>query len=58
MVSPVVSAQEHDLRDDIAEMFAKYHFRIIPVVDDQDHILGVINHRDIVGATPRVTPGG
>jgi len=58
MVSPVVSAQEHDLRDDIAEMFAKYHFRIIPVVDDQDHILGVINHRDVVGATPRATPGG
>jgi len=58
MVSPVVSAQEHDLRDDIAEMFAKYHFRIIPVVDDQDHILGVINHRDVVGATPRATLGG
>jgi magnesium transporter len=58
MVSPVVSAQEHDLQDDIAEMFAKYHFRIIPVVDDQDQILGVINHRDIVGATPRATPGG
>jgi magnesium transporter len=58
MVSPVVSAQDHDLRDDIAEMFAKYHLRIIPVVDGQDHILGVINHRDIVGATLRVTPGG
>ncbi|MGD0652393.1 MAG: CBS domain-containing protein [Verrucomicrobiia bacterium] len=58
MVSPVVSAQEHDLQDDIAEMFAKYHFRIIPVVDDQDQILGVINHRDIVGAMPRATPGG
>ena len=54
MVFPVVTAQEGDLQDDIAEMFAKYHFRIIPVVDAQDHILGVVNHRDIVGATTGV----
>jgi magnesium transporter len=54
MVRPVVTAQADDVRDDIAEMFAKYHFRIIPVVDAQDHVLGVINHRDIVGATAGV----
>jgi CBS domain-containing protein len=54
MVFPVVTAQEGDLQDDIAVMFAKYHFRIIPVVDAQDHILGVVHHRDVVGATTGV----
>jgi len=48
MASPVVSAQQDDVRDDIAEMFAKYHFRMIPVVDAQDKLLGVIHYKDIM----------
>ena len=47
-ILPVVSAREDDSQEDLAEMFAKYHFRIIPVVDGKDHILGVVHHRDIV----------
>jgi CBS domain-containing protein len=57
MVFPVVTAQEGDLQDDLSEMFAKYHFRIIPVVDAHDHILGVVNHRDIAGMAVRVPTG-
>ena len=56
MVRPVVTAEADDVQDDIAEMFAKYHFRIIPVVDAQDHVLGVIHHRDIVGVVMRPAP--
>ena len=48
MVSPVVSAQQDDLRDDLAEVFAKYHYRMIPVVDAKDHLLGVIHYNDIM----------
>ena len=48
MVSPVVVAEENDIREDLAEMFAKYHYRMIPVVDGQDHILGVIHFNDIM----------
>ncbi len=48
MVSPVVSAQQDDLRDDLAELFAKYHFRMIPVVDARDRVLGVIHYHDIM----------
>lgn len=55
MASPVVSAEEDDLRDDLAEMFAKYHYRMVPVVDRQDRILGVIHYNDIMkGVTTRV----
>jgi magnesium transporter len=48
MSSPVVMAEADDVQDDLAEMFAKYHYRMIPVVDDQDRILGVIHYNDIM----------
>ena len=48
MVSPVVAAEEDDLREDIAEIFAKYHYRMIPVVDAKDRILGAIRFKDIM----------
>ena len=30
MASPVVAAEADDLKDDLAELFAKYHYRMIP----------------------------
>jgi len=48
MASPVVAAEEDDTRDDLAELFLKYHYRMIPVVDDKDRLLGIIHHNDIV----------
>ncbi|MGC2693111.1 MAG: CBS domain-containing protein [Desulfobaccales bacterium] len=48
MASPVVPAEESDLREDVAQIFAKYHFRMLPVVDSADHILGVIYYQDIM----------
>jgi magnesium transporter len=48
MVAPVVSAELDDTREDLAEMFAKYHFRMIPVVDAQDRLLGVVHYHDIM----------
>jgi len=32
----------------LGRLFTKYHFRMIPVVDIQDHILEVIQHKDIM----------
>ncbi len=48
MISPVVAAQESDLRDDLEKMFEKYGFGMIPVVDEQNHMLGVIRYNDIM----------
>ena len=48
MVEPVVTAEEDDVQDDLSELFAKYHYRMIPVVDSQDNILGVIRYNDIM----------
>ena len=32
----------------MVEMFTRYHYRMIPVVDSEDHILGVICYNDIM----------
>jgi len=48
MTSPAVGVEESDLREDVAQIFAKYHYRMLPVVDSLDHILGVIYYQDIV----------
>jgi Mg/Co/Ni transporter MgtE len=54
MVSPVVSAEEEDIQEDLVEMFTKYHYRMIPVVDAEDHLLGVVRFNDIMkGADTR-----
>jgi magnesium transporter len=48
MVAPVVSAEGNDTRDDLAELFAKYHYRMIPIVDAKDHVLGVVHYNDVM----------
>ena len=48
MAFPVVSAEEDNTIGDLKELFAKYHYRMIPVVDVHDHILGVIHYNDIM----------
>ncbi len=59
MVSPVVVAQDSSLWDEVADMFEKYHYQILPVVDAQDHILGVISDKDVVKTvTPQTMPAG
>jgi magnesium transporter len=48
MAAPVVSAEQEDTQEDLAQIFAKYHYRMIPVVDPQDRLLGVIRYKDIM----------
>jgi magnesium transporter len=49
VMSPsVVSADEDKTREDLEEMFAKYHYRMVPIVDRQDRLLGVVRYNDLV----------
>jgi magnesium transporter len=48
MAAPVVTASPDDMRDDLAELFARYHFRMLPIVDADDRIVGVVRYEDIV----------
>jgi CBS domain-containing protein/uncharacterized protein YrrD len=55
MASPVVSATEDDRKEDLAELFLRYQYRMIPIVDAEEHILGVVGYNDIMkGLEPRV----
>jgi CBS domain-containing protein/sporulation protein YlmC with PRC-barrel domain len=48
MTAPVVTAEADTPRDALAELFAKYHFRLLPVVDSHDHVLGVVRFGDVM----------
>jgi magnesium transporter len=48
MSYPVVAAEEDDTREDIAQIFTKYHYRMLPVVDAEDRLLGVVRFNDIM----------
>lgn len=48
MISPAVAAHASDLRDDLEKMFEKYGFGMLPVVDDEGSLLGVIRYNDIM----------
>ena len=51
MVSPVVAADAEDPQEEVVALFEKYHYRMIPVVDQADRILGVIRYNDIMSNT-------
>ncbi len=49
LMAPIVVSAEEEMTDtQIEEMFLKYHYRLIPVTDNQDHLIGVIRFNDII----------
>jgi CBS domain-containing protein/sporulation protein YlmC with PRC-barrel domain len=48
MISPVVTAPADALREDLIALFARYQFRMLPVVNARDHLLGIVRYRDIM----------
>jgi magnesium transporter len=50
MTSPAAAADEDLPREELEELLAKYHFRMLPVVDARDHLKGVVLYNDIMRA--------
>jgi magnesium transporter len=48
MSSSVVTAEKNETRGDLEEILAKYHYRMIPIVDERDHLLGIVRYNDLV----------
>jgi CBS domain-containing protein len=48
MISPIVPADPDALRGDLMKLFAKYQFRMLPVVDAHEHLLGVVRYKDLM----------
>ena len=48
MIETVVCAGPDDAREDLAELFARYHYRMLPIIDDQHRLMGVVYSKDVV----------
>ena len=48
MATPPVAADEHALKEQLVDLFAKYQFRMLPVIDANDRLVGVIDYNDIM----------
>ena len=55
MSTSVVAAEGDKAREDLEELFGKYRYRMLPVVDQEDHLLGVIRHNDLMQAADQST---
>lgn len=53
MIERIVSVNPENTLREAHEMFARYNFRAIPVVDDNDKMLGVLLYRDVVNLRHR-----
>jgi CBS domain-containing protein/sporulation protein YlmC with PRC-barrel domain len=47
MMSPAVTVDSELVEQDVAELFEKYSWRMLPVVDTGDRLLGVIGYKDV-----------
>ncbi len=48
MDAPPVCIEADDERDAVEELFARYHYRMLPVVDPQNRLLGVVRYKDVM----------
>ncbi len=53
MIRRVISLTPENTLKEAHEMFARYNFRAIPILDDQDKMLGVLPDRDVVNLRHR-----
>jgi CBS-domain-containing membrane protein len=52
MTSPVVTADQDCPRGDLVAMLAKYQFRMLPVVEAHDYLLGIVRYKDMMTNSP------
>lgn len=48
MFERVISVPVHMDQEEVARVIERYNFISVPVVDDEDHLLGIITHDDIL----------
>jgi Mg/Co/Ni transporter MgtE len=48
MAAPPVTVDSGLVKEDVVDVFAKYQFRLLPVVDARDRLLGVVGYKDIM----------
>ena len=48
MESDVIYAHTHDDREDVANLFRKYGFKALPIVDNERRVVGIVTVDDIM----------
>ncbi|MBE6017707.1 MAG: magnesium transporter [Lachnospiraceae bacterium] len=48
METNVISVHTHTDKEDVAQMFSRYDFMVIPVVDDEDRLVGIVTVDDAI----------
>lgn len=51
MVKNVISLKKESTLGEVSNMFSRYDFRALPVVDDDEKMIGVVNYRDVTKLT-------
>jgi len=51
MIENVISLKPTSTLKDASDLFNRYDFRAIPVTDDDNRIIGVVTHRDVMRLT-------
>ncbi len=51
MITSVIALSPDSTLKEASEIFARYDFRAIPVIDDQERIIGVVPYRDVMKLT-------
>lgn len=51
MTTMVVSLNPNSTLKEASDLFERYEFRALPVIDDNDHIIGVLPYRDVMNLT-------
>ncbi len=57
MIAPVVTVERDALREDLVDSFVKYQFRMLPVVNVHDHLLGIVRYKDLMKDAKIELPG-
>ncbi|WP_321506239.1 magnesium transporter MgtE N-terminal domain-containing protein [uncultured Methanoregula sp.] len=51
MIENVISLSTESTLKEASQVFARYDFRALPVIDDKNHLAGVIPYRDVMNLT-------
>ncbi len=54
MKKKVISLKKHNTIADALSLLHKHHIRHIPIVDDDQHLIGIVSDRDIRDASPSI----
>jgi CBS domain-containing protein len=54
MTEHVISLPKDATLRDAAVLFERYHFRALPITDENDQLLGAVSSRDVRSLRPRL----